>query len=207
MENSVRDTRMREPRVQQRRQPGPRRQRGLSLIEMLAALTVVAVLLGMGIPAFDSLVEDNRLVSNTNELVAAMHFARSEAIKRGTDVRICISNNGSVGASACSGGTDWAAGWNIRVVGAGGAVLRRHPPLGGNETLVELGNNARTGQLRFDRLGFTADGRTIISCDADKSDTTARGLIINAVGQVRSAGDTDNDNIVEDGAGNDIDCG
>lgn len=182
-------------------------EQGLSLIELLATLTVVAVLLGMGVPAYDSLVEDNRLVSNTNELVAAMHFARSEAIKRGTDVRICISNNANVGAAGCSGGTDWSAGWNVRVVGAGGAVLQRHAPLEGNETLVELGNNTRVGQLRFDRLGFTTDGRTIISCDADKSDTTARGLIVNAVGQVRAAGDTDNDNIVEDAAGNDIDCG
>ena len=184
-----------------------KRDRGMSLIEMLAALTVVAVLLGMGIPAYDSLVEENRLVSNNNELVAAMHYARSEAIKRGRVVRICISNNANVNAGGCSGGTDWSAGWNIREVGAGGQVLRRHPPLGGNETLIELGNNARVGQLRFDRLGFTADGRTIISCDADQSDTTARGLIVNAVGQVRTAGDTDGDNIVEDAAGNDIDCG
>ncbi len=180
--------------------------RGFSLIELMAVLVVIGMLLGVGVPAYNSLVEDNRLVTNINELASAITYARSEAMKRGVPVRICISNNGNINAAGCSNGSDWTAGWNVRVVGAGGLVLRRQSPMPGAESLDELGNPANDGVITFDRLGFTGDSRTIISCNADDEAPRARGLIVNVVGQVRMAGDSNADGTVEDAAAANVAC-
>ena len=182
----------------------PKGTRGFSLIELMATLIVMSLLLGAGVPAYESLVEDNRMVTNINELSAAIQFARSEAIKRGAPVRLCISANASLNNGGCSGGSDWSAGWNVRVVG--GAVLRRRAPLDGPETLDEIGNPANDGRFTFDRLGFTADTKTVLSCNVDDEATKARGVVVNAVGQVRTAGDSDGNGVVEDAAGANVAC-
>lgn len=179
---------------------------GFSLIELLATLMVMALLLGAGVPAYESLVQDNRMVTNINELSSAIQFARSEALKRGVSVRVCIPNNGNLNASGCSNGSDWSAGWNVRVVGAGGLVLRRRAPLDGLETLDEIGTVANDGRITFDRLGFTADVKTIVACNVDNEAPRARGIIINAVGQVRTSGDSNGDGTVEDATGANVAC-
>ncbi len=184
--------------------PPPNAKRGFSLIELMAVLVVVGMLLGVGVPAYNSLVEDNRLVTNINELSAAITYARSEAMKRGVPVRICIAKNADIDAAGCSNGSDWTGGWNVAVVG--GAVLRRHAPIVGGETLDELGSPANDGIITFDRLGFTGDSRTIASCNADDVAARARGLIVNVVGQVRMAGDSNSDGTVEDAAGVNVTC-
>ncbi len=190
-----------------RRSTVRRLQRGVTIIELLMALTIGALLMGVGIPAYESLVRNNRLATDTNELVASIHYARSEAIKRGVPVRICISNNANIGVTGCDGtATDWSAGWNIRILGAGGAVLRRHAPLDGSTTLIEEGPNTRTGRMDFDRLGFTADGRTIVACEATNTTGLARGLIVSPIGQVRKAQDAGGDGIVENAAGTNVTC-
>ena len=56
------------------------RVRGVTLLELLVALAIGSILLGVGIPAYESVVRNNRLATDTNELVAAIHYARSEAI-------------------------------------------------------------------------------------------------------------------------------
>ncbi len=183
-----------------------RTKRGFSLIELMVVLVVIGMLLGVVVPAYNSLVEDNRLVTNINELSASITYARSEAMKRGVPVRICISDDASIDAADCSNGSDWTAGWNVRVVGAGGVVLRRQAPMAGIESLDEIGNPADDGRITFDRLGFTGDARTIISCNADDDATRARGLVVNVVGQVRMAGDSNGDGTVEDAAATNVVC-
>ena len=86
------------------------------------------------------------------------------------------------------------------------AVLRRHAPLEGASTLIEQGPNTRTGRMDFDRLGFTGDGRTIVSCEPTGTQTLARGLIVTPVGQVMKAGDSNGDGIVENAAGTNVTC-
>lgn len=178
--------------------------RGFTLVELLATLVILALLLGAGVPAYESLIEDNRMVTNINELSAAIQFSRSEAIKRGVPVRMCISSTAALNNGGCSNGSDWSAGWNVRIVG--GAVLRRHAPLDGLETLDEIGSPANDGWFTFDRLGFTADTKVVVACNVDDDADKARGIIVNAVGQVRTAGDSNADGVVEDAAGVNVAC-
>jgi type IV fimbrial biogenesis protein FimT len=82
-----------------------RRQRGFNLLELMVGITVLGVLLGLGVPSFTQMIRNNRLVEQSNSMVTALNYARSEALKRGFRVSACPG-----AGSACSGGTDWNAG-------------------------------------------------------------------------------------------------
>jgi type IV fimbrial biogenesis protein FimT len=83
---------------------------GFTVLELLTTMTIVAVLLGIGVPSFTALIRQNRLASHTNEFILTLAVARSEAVKRGGRTSICSSN---AAQTACSGATDWGNGWLI----------------------------------------------------------------------------------------------
>jgi type IV fimbrial biogenesis protein FimT len=87
------------------------RTQGFTLIELLVTLTVLAILTGLATPSFLGMVRDNRLVTQTNELLGALHLARSEAVKRNRDVGVCKSSDGA----SCDNGASWEDGWIVWV--------------------------------------------------------------------------------------------
>ncbi|TNF61933.1 MAG: prepilin-type N-terminal cleavage/methylation domain-containing protein, partial [Burkholderiales bacterium] len=76
-----------------------RLQSGFTLIELMVTITVLAVLLGVGVPSFQATIQGNRITTAANDLVAALQYARSEAVRRGVNVTVCSSND----QSTCSG--------------------------------------------------------------------------------------------------------
>jgi type IV fimbrial biogenesis protein FimT len=81
------------------------RQRGFNIIELMVGIAVLGVLLGVGVPSFIDMIGNNRLVEQSNSMITALNYARSEALKRGFRVSACPG-----AGTACSGGTDWNAG-------------------------------------------------------------------------------------------------
>lgn len=71
-----------------------RRQAGFTLIELMVALAVLAIVLGIGVPSFQNIMERNRAASQTNELLGALQATRSEAIRRNATHRFCSSTTG-----------------------------------------------------------------------------------------------------------------
>lgn len=80
---------------------------GFNLIELMVAIAIFGIIMTIGFPGLQTTVMNNRLVSQTNALVTALHHARSEAIKLNTRVALCHSDNGA----SCSEGPDTVSGW------------------------------------------------------------------------------------------------
>ncbi|MCK0506284.1 GspH/FimT family pseudopilin [Aromatoleum anaerobium] len=85
--------------------------RGFTLIELMVAIAILGIVLGLGMPAFNSAIQNNRATSATNDLVTALQLARSEAVKRRQDIVVCRRNGDG---DACANGTDWAVGWLVQ---------------------------------------------------------------------------------------------
>jgi type IV fimbrial biogenesis protein FimT len=85
------------------------RSRGVTLIELLTALTVLGVLMAIAAPSFRQFTANSRTTAATNQLVTALNMARSEALRRSSNVVVCTSSN----QATCSGSTDWVDGWIV----------------------------------------------------------------------------------------------
>ncbi|MDP4536857.1 GspH/FimT family pseudopilin [Alkalimonas collagenimarina] len=87
-----------------------KKQHGFTLIELMVTVAVLTIALTVAVPSFTNLINGNRLTSQANELLSAMSFARSEAIRLNRNVILCHSTN----SSSCSepAGGEWA-GWIV----------------------------------------------------------------------------------------------
>lgn len=84
--------------------------KGFSLLELLVVIAIGGILLAAALPAVGEYLRNNRLTSQTNTLVAAINFARGEAITRNQNVFIS--------ALDMSDATNtWGKGWEVWVDG------------------------------------------------------------------------------------------
>ncbi len=88
----------------------PMAQGGFSMIELMITISIMAVLLAMAAPSFTAFLNGNRVGSQANELLATFQIARNEAIRSGSRVVVCGSNDASNVTPTCSGSTSWG-GW------------------------------------------------------------------------------------------------
>lgn len=77
--------------------------RGFTLVELMVVLAVLALMIGIGVPAFNGIIQRNRLAAAANEFVSALQTARMEAVRRNRRAVLCPSTNGT----SCGGG-NWA---------------------------------------------------------------------------------------------------
>ena len=174
---------------------------GFTLVELLVAIAVAAIVLTLGVPSFERVIERNQLTANINELVASLNYARSEAVRRNQRVSICHSNDGT----SCSG-ADFEDGWIIfEDLDEDGdrdnpadTILRVHSTLPQN---ISLGDNLG-GNLSFRPSGrANKAGRFVMCKDNDLTKARAIFMIIN--GRVRLA-QLDNNGTPLDGSGTPI---
>lgn len=68
---------------------------GFTVIELIVAISVLAILVTMGIPAIQEMIKNNRATGQSNELVAMINFARNEAIRRNRCVVVELTSTAS----------------------------------------------------------------------------------------------------------------
>ncbi|MFO7903128.1 MAG: GspH/FimT family pseudopilin [Pirellulaceae bacterium] len=58
---------------------------GVTLIELMVAIAILAILLVLATPSLQKITRDNRVTTQSNELVALINLTRNEAIRLGID--------------------------------------------------------------------------------------------------------------------------
>lgn len=119
------------------------RQSGLTLIELMIALAVAAIVASVTLPAMRELQQRQRIDATAHDLVAHINQARINAVMQREITIVCPSLDGR----ECSGGNRWEHGW----------IVFRDPdrnrrPDTGND-LLRVGNGAR--ELLIDSAGRT----------------------------------------------------
>jgi len=161
--------------------------RGFTLVELMVTLAIAAILLSIAAPNFVSFIKNNRITTITNDLLADLALARSEAAKRGQAVSICISSNGTT----CTG-SNWLGG---RLVFAdsgtagtkdGSDSIIRVSEAKSNGTTMTSSGFSNTGYIRYGATGTVTTGNTNIGtfkvCD-DRTGSFGRLLSISNTGR------------------------
>lgn len=85
-----------------------RRSNGFTLVELMVTIAVLAILSTIAYPSFQGTIRSNRMATTSNELIAALALARSEAIRGTHGGGVCASTAGT----SCDG-KSWADGWMV----------------------------------------------------------------------------------------------
>jgi type IV fimbrial biogenesis protein FimT len=131
------------------------RSAGFTLLELLTALAIVAIMLSLGVPSYHYVTTKNRASAEVNALFGDMQYARAEAIRQGVNIVVCVSTDGVT----CQGtSTAWNQGWIIcsdaaatNDCAAAQAHWRYNPAFNSTDTFTA--DNA-TSQIIFNREGF-----------------------------------------------------
>jgi type IV fimbrial biogenesis protein FimT len=166
------------------------RQDGFTLIELIFAIGLSAMLAGMAAPAMSHLISNSRQTGAINDLVSSIHKARSAAITTNTRVTICTSDDGN----NCDT-SSWHEGWIVF------SDRNSDQSLDGDETIIASSNKTKLLNIESAQFGqflmYRPNGRVMNStinsnlgeftfCDS-RGSGYAKVLIIDLSGRPRTS--------------------
>ena len=168
--------------------------KGFTLIELMITVVIAAILLTTAVPGFEALITNNRLSTQANAFIGALHLARSEAVKRNLNVTVCKSGDGQ----SCSNNTSgFEQGWivfvdqqNFGAYDNGEAIINANQGMPQGMSLICVSQATNTlcqngeAPIRYRADGTLASNNTTLRlCRQGKID--GRRIAINIIGRVR----------------------
>ena len=159
--------------------------RGFTLIELMLALAVVGVLMGIAVPAVTGAMEASRSAETEMSLLTSLTRSIQRAAITGTHSVLCPSQDGI----ACTDGPDWSSGWiafldrNVnRERDAGETLIASEMALPGQ---VRLRSSVGRTRIVFQGNGGNAGSNvTFTLCDG-RGPSRAKTLVLNNQGRLR----------------------
>lgn len=173
---------------------------GFTLIELIVALAVAGILMGIGVPSFVEAAKNSKQSGHYQQIVGSLYLARSEAVKQTSMVTVCARSSDT----SCKTGNnvDWNDGWLVFIDNPGtgltdgqfdsvDTMLQIVQPVENDVEAWGFANGAanfvRQPFVRYDPRGAANwSGGTVKVCD-DRGPTKAVALNIVLTGDIRKA--------------------
>lgn len=189
-------------------QQGQSRVSGFTMIELLMALVILAILLATAGPAFHRYLAETRARSAMAHMQTLFAYARFEAVHAGEKMTLCALDPDG----RCA--RDWGPAHTVAVFRDDNGNRR----LDGDEPLkrsvrwpIKNGRlfwraSLAASHLTFDSGGATWQNGTLVYCPENRDARHARALVISQTGRSYLTRDRDGDGIREDRKGVNLDC-
>lgn len=179
-----------------------RSQKGVTLLEMMITVAIVAIVLTSVAPSIQGILVQNRIIGEINELSGIIQFARHSAIDEQTDTVVCPTED----FTNCSNNWD-----NAKMVfmdlDANGVRGVNEDILVATSVISDVNDmTGPAGGLTFLPSGAANANATILLCHQNNNSEYARALTISLQGRVKMSADNNNDGIHEDANGTALDC-
>ncbi|MEM9173544.1 MAG: GspH/FimT family pseudopilin [Pseudomonadota bacterium] len=156
---------------------------GLSLVELLATVAIIAVLGVASIPPMHQWVARQRIEAAANDLMHDLHAARRQAIAHSLPAVVCPTSNGTQCTTNASFGSGWLSFIN--------ADADSPPQVDIGETILSVNTGDPRVAILSNRRQFQFNGRarratngSITLCDRSAS-TPPQTLTVSYTGRVR----------------------
>jgi len=164
---------------------GRLQQHGITVLELMVTMAIVAILLATGVPTFKNYGWNLRMKTAMDALQTDLNLARSRAISHNIQTVICPASNNS----DCSGQSTWQDGWIVFTDLNGDRQKQDGEPLlkfAGATEFLEISSSRSRSYLRFYPNG-TAPGSNISILFCDRRGAEYAGLIaVSNTGRIRT---------------------
>jgi len=161
-----------------------RKLQGITALELMVTMAIVAILLTTGVPAFKNYGWNLRMKTAMDSLQTDMNLARGYAISHNIQTIICPASD----SSACSGSSDWQDGWIVFTDLNGDREKQDGEPLRKQASAVEfltINSSRSRSYLRFYPNGSAPGTNISIGfCDSRGSRFAGKILVSNS-GRIR----------------------
>ena len=161
--------------------------RGITFVELLIAIAVVAIVLNVTVSGYSSAVQAARSSAARSALFATLTRARTTAALWGADVGMCPSADGE----RCTRTAEWHRGWvayadhnGSDTLDPGDQVLMKHGATGKGVRIVT--SSGRT-HLEFQPNGGNAGSNTTFTFCDERGPAKATAIAMANVGTYREA--------------------
>lgn len=159
------------------------KQLGLTLLELVFTMVIVAVLASLAVPSYDRLIKEGRKSSELKNFLGSLFMARSEAVKRGLRAVVCTSTNGA----SCDNSANWDSGWIVFIdtnsndtLDSGEQVIHVGAALDNGSSLIGTTNVAT--MIRYQSNGDSLESGSFTFCDS-RGASEAEAILLTASGR------------------------
>lgn len=141
---------------------------GFTILEMLIALVVLAVILSLAVPSFRDTASRSALKTTTMDLIASINNSRAQAVSLGSTATL-----------AASDGTSWSKGWDMSLPAPHADQNQNFAP----QNSVTINEAGSVTTLDFRRDGTTSAQVTFRICHDALTGETGREITVNRLGK------------------------
>ena len=141
------------------------RAHGTTLVELMIGLAVLALLVAIGVPAFQDMIRNTQIRTTAESLVSGLQSARNEAVRRNASVRFQLVNTLDADCNPVQTGPNWIVSRNDPTTKCDQAPITTdflEPNDSSQPQIVMKGNGTKNGTAAISATAGGAAGVRVI---------------------------------------------
>lgn len=149
------------------------RNKGFTLVELMVTVAIAAILLGVAMPAFQSMSRNNAVRATTNDLISSINLARQQSMSMRTEVEVSPAGGG------------WSNGWELKFTDNAAGEDAEFTPRS-NVSITRSGGNG--GLVFRSKGGLQGGGDVEFTIVHDSASSTSRTICVSFFGKITHEG-------------------